>query len=232
MAPLLSFTAEEAWKVFRPAARTIFTEVFPTLPAVPGEHALVEKWTRLRAIRAEVQKKLEELREQGAIGSSLQAEVEIRANADDAALLRSLGDDLRFVLITSQARVETADHRFRDVIAHRSASTLHWCRCRCRPRPSDDLRALYFQPVWQWRATDRRLMDFGRQPSAWQRLLPWLGLAAAVILADQLTKLSVERAFDYGDVRPVTSFFNLVLTYNKGAAFSFLASASGWQGGF
>jgi signal peptidase II len=75
-------------------------------------------------------------------------------------------------------------------------------------------------------------MDFGRRPSVWQRLLPWLGLAAAVILADQLTKLSVERAFDYGDVRPVTSFFNLVLTYNKGAAFSFLASASGWQGGF
>jgi isoleucyl-tRNA synthetase len=109
MAPLISFTAEEAWKVFRPAARTIFTETFPVLTAVPGEHALVEKWTRLRAIRAEVQKKLEELREQGAIGSSLQAEVEIRANADDAALLRSLGDDLRFVLITSQARVAEAD---------------------------------------------------------------------------------------------------------------------------
>jgi isoleucyl-tRNA synthetase len=109
MAPLLSFTAEEAWKVFRPGARTIFTEVFPVLPAVPGEHALVEKWTRLRAIRAEVQKKLEELREQGAIGSSLQAEVEIQASADDAALLRSLGDDLRFVLITSQARVAEAD---------------------------------------------------------------------------------------------------------------------------
>jgi isoleucyl-tRNA synthetase len=109
MAPLLSFTAEEAWKIFRPSARTIFAEVFPALPAVPDEHALVEKWTRLRAIRAEVQKKLEELRERGAIGSSLQAEVEIRAGSDDAALLRSLGDDLRFVLITSQAKVAEGD---------------------------------------------------------------------------------------------------------------------------
>jgi isoleucyl-tRNA synthetase len=109
MAPLLSFTAEEAWKVFKSRPGTIFTETFASRSAVPDEHALVEKWTRLRAIRAEVQKKLEELREQGAIGSSLQAEVEIRASADDAALLRSLGDDLRFVLITSQARVTAAD---------------------------------------------------------------------------------------------------------------------------
>jgi isoleucyl-tRNA synthetase len=66
----------------------------------------VERWTALRAIRADVQKRLEELRERGAIGSSLQAEVEIRATGPRAALLQSLGDDLRFVLITSQARVE------------------------------------------------------------------------------------------------------------------------------
>jgi signal peptidase II len=75
-------------------------------------------------------------------------------------------------------------------------------------------------------------MELARRVPVWQRLLPWIGLAAAVVLADQLTKLAVERAFDYGDVRAVTSFFNLVLTYNKGAAFSFLASASGWQGAF
>jgi len=62
-----------------------------------------------------------------------------------------------------------------------------------------------------------------------RRMLPWLALAAAIVLIDQLTKVAIERAFDYGDVRPVTGFFNLVLTYNKGAAFSFLASASGWQ---
>jgi signal peptidase II len=60
-------------------------------------------------------------------------------------------------------------------------------------------------------------------------MLPWVALASVIVLVDQLTKLAIERAFDYGDVEPVTSFFNLVLTYNKGAAFSFLASASGWQ---
>ncbi|MDH5207941.1 MAG: isoleucine--tRNA ligase [Burkholderiaceae bacterium] len=107
MAPMLSFTAEEAWKVFKArTGGTIFTETFATLPEVPGEAGLVERWTALRAIRADVQKRLEELRERGAIGSSLQAEVEIRATGPRAALLQSLGDDLRFVLITSQARVE------------------------------------------------------------------------------------------------------------------------------
>lgn len=68
--------------------------------------------------------------------------------------------------------------------------------------------------------------------NAWRRLLPWVALAAAIVLVDQLTKIAVERAFEYGDVKPVTAFFNLVLTYNKGAAFSFLASASGWQAHF
>ena len=62
-----------------------------------------------------------------------------------------------------------------------------------------------------------------------RRMLPWVALAAAIVLIDQLTKIAIERAFDYGDVHPVTGFFNLVLTYNRGAAFSFLASASGWQ---
>jgi len=66
----------------------------------------------------------------------------------------------------------------------------------------------------------------------WQRLAPWLGLASVVVLADQLTKIVIERKFDFGEVHPVTGFFNLVLTYNKGAAFSFLANASGWQARF
>jgi len=65
-----------------------------------------------------------------------------------------------------------------------------------------------------------------------RRMLPWVALAAVIVLIDQLTKIAIERAFDYGDVHPITGFFNLVLTYNKGAAFSFLASASGWQAHF
>jgi len=74
-------------------------------------------------------------------------------------------------------------------------------------------------------------MSFDRD-SWFQRMLPWLALALLVLLLDQLTKIVIERAFSFGDVRPVTSFFNLVLTYNKGAAFSFLANAGGWQDEF
>ena len=60
-------------------------------------------------------------------------------------------------------------------------------------------------------------------------LTPWLGIAAIVILLDQITKITVERLFVYGEERVVTSFFNLVLAYNRGAAFSFLSNESGWQ---
>jgi signal peptidase II len=62
-----------------------------------------------------------------------------------------------------------------------------------------------------------------------RRIAPWLGLAAAVTLADQVTKLWVLARFAPGESLPVTFFFDLVLVYNKGAAFSFLAKADGWQ---
>ena len=60
-------------------------------------------------------------------------------------------------------------------------------------------------------------------------LLPWLGIAAIIVLADQLTKIVIQRMLAYGEEQPVTSFFNLVLAYNRGAAFSFLAGEGGWQ---
>jgi signal peptidase II len=65
-----------------------------------------------------------------------------------------------------------------------------------------------------------------------QRMLPWLGMALFVVLVDQATKLAISRSFTVGESRPITSFFSLVLAFNKGAAFSFLANASGWQGRF
>jgi signal peptidase II len=71
-----------------------------------------------------------------------------------------------------------------------------------------------------------------RGMSSWRRVVPWVAIAALVVLIDQATKALIERAFEYGDVKPLTGFFSLVLTYNKGAAFSFLASASGWQAHF
>ena len=60
-------------------------------------------------------------------------------------------------------------------------------------------------------------------------LLPWLGIAAIVILLDQLTKITIARLFVFGEEKVITSFFNLVLAYNKGAAFGFLNSQPGWQ---
>lgn len=60
-------------------------------------------------------------------------------------------------------------------------------------------------------------------------LLPWLGIALIVVLADQFTKALILGEFQYGDSRHVTSFFNLVRVHNTGAAFSFLAGAAGWQ---
>ncbi len=57
----------------------------------------------------------------------------------------------------------------------------------------------------------------------------WLALAFGILLADQLTKYAVLQHFATGRAIEVTSFFNLVLVYNAGAAFSFLSDASGWQ---
>jgi signal peptidase II len=61
--------------------------------------------------------------------------------------------------------------------------------------------------------------------SAWR----WFAVAAAVVLADQLTKAMVLSRFVLGERLEVTGFFNMVLVYNKGAAFSFLSDAAGWQ---
>jgi len=61
--------------------------------------------------------------------------------------------------------------------------------------------------------------------SAWR----WFTLAAAVVAADQVSKAMVLGRFALGERREVNGFFNMVLVYNKGAAFSFLSDAPGWQ---
>jgi isoleucyl-tRNA synthetase len=106
MAPFLSFTAEEAWKVFG-ASESIFIETYSNLGA-PDE-ALLVKWSRIRDIRAAVNKDIEALRTEGKVGSSLQAQVALQVNADDHALLASLGDDLKFVFITSAIELIAGD---------------------------------------------------------------------------------------------------------------------------
>lgn len=60
-------------------------------------------------------------------------------------------------------------------------------------------------------------------------MLPWLGLALLILIADQFTKVLILGYYRLGDSTYVTSFFNVVRVHNTGAAFSFLAEASGWQ---
>jgi isoleucyl-tRNA synthetase len=98
MAPFLSFTAEEAWATFG-ASESIFLETYADFK--PQNDVLLAKWTRIREIRDAVNKDIETLRADGKVGSSLQAEVTLEVNADDHALLQSLGEDLKFVFITS-----------------------------------------------------------------------------------------------------------------------------------
>ena len=70
------------------------------------------------------------------------------------------------------------------------------------------------------------LMGPGSSP---QGMLPWLGLALIILIADQFTKVLILGYYKFGDTTVVTSFFNIVRAHNTGAAFSFLAAASGWQ---
>ena len=60
-------------------------------------------------------------------------------------------------------------------------------------------------------------------------MLPWLGLALLILIADQFTKILIVGSYRLGDSTYITSFFNIVRAHNTGAAFSFLAGASGWQ---
>ena len=104
MAPFLSFTAEEAFRVLvRNDQATIFTQLYHELPPVAGHEALLAKWARIRAARTDVLKSIEVMRESGRLGSSLQAEIDVYAAGERHAALATLGEELRFVTITSRA---------------------------------------------------------------------------------------------------------------------------------
>ncbi len=134
IAPVLSFTAEEAWAIFTntsgaaSAQQTIFTETYVRLPTLAQHDELIAKWSRLREARGEVLRELEVLRANGQIGSSLQAEVDLEAGGQLADDLASLQDDLKFLLITSAATIKRTDHPTLKVSA--AASTHRKCE-RC-----------------------------------------------------------------------------------------------------
>jgi isoleucyl-tRNA synthetase len=134
MAPILSFTAEEAWPIFAPAAcaahgETIFTQTWHQWPQVADGPALLDKWERIRAVRARVLRQLETVRTDGKIGSSLQATVTLAISGADHDLLASLGEDLRFVLITSGASLTRADGEAAESIGVSASADAKCERC-------------------------------------------------------------------------------------------------------
>lgn len=113
VAPILCFTADEAWNVLVDSEEeSTLYHIWHEFPAQAAEReaALAAKWQAIRELRAQVNKQIEELRSAEQLGSSLQAEIEIEA--DDVLLpwLHSLGDELKFVLIVSKASVKQGEH--------------------------------------------------------------------------------------------------------------------------
>jgi isoleucyl-tRNA synthetase len=106
MAPILSFTAEELWQVLTGKEDdSVLFHTWHELPRPADGAALLAKWERLRELRDPVRKSIEALRADGKVGSSLQAEVELRAEGEDYEILSSLGAELKYLLLTSAARV-------------------------------------------------------------------------------------------------------------------------------
>ncbi|MBC5765296.1 isoleucine--tRNA ligase [Ramlibacter albus] len=135
MAPFLSFTAEEAWKVFG-SSDSIFFEEYAEIGS--PDTGLIAKWNRIREIRDIANKEIEAVREKGLVGSSLQANLVVTADSNDHALLQGLGEDLKFVFITSAVALVKGD------------------ALSVQALPSQDTKC---ERCWHWRP------DVGRDPA-------------------------------------------------------------------
>jgi len=127
LAPILSFTAEEIWS-YLPGSRekSVFHAVWHRFPAVPSSAI---DWDALLALRADVARELERLREAGEIGAPLEAEVEVRCAGATYQRLNALGSELRFFLITSSAKVIEAGEGDAYVIDVRATNAPKCVRC-------------------------------------------------------------------------------------------------------
>lgn len=107
MAPVMSFTAQEIWEALPgQSSPYVFTDVwYPGFANLPAGKFSDTFWQQLLEVRDEVNKVLEAARREEKLGASLQAEVTLFAGAELAQALSQLGDELRFVLITSTAKV-------------------------------------------------------------------------------------------------------------------------------
>jgi isoleucyl-tRNA synthetase len=122
IAPVLCFTAEEVWQELETQAgrqawdrASVHTEQFPEPLEVAEDAALLQRWDRLMRLREEVNKALEQARSDGQIGGSLQARLIVdTSDRDTLDFLKSFGDDLRFLFITSEVAFGAAgDGAFR-----------------------------------------------------------------------------------------------------------------------
>lgn len=140
LAPILSFTAEEAWQELANSAlkertdinrTTVFAELYHLNYPCSDIRPLLNKWARIRKIRSEVLRELEKIRAEGKIGSSLQAEIDLYVPEPDYCLLESLGKDLRFVFLVSVSTLYQSASDFR-IEVRRSQNRKcercwHWC---------------------------------------------------------------------------------------------------------
>jgi isoleucyl-tRNA synthetase len=112
LAPILSFTAEEMWR-YLPGkhSESVFLETWHALPEVPRADI---DWAALIELRGNVLRELEKLRVAGTIGAPLEAEVDVYATPATFQKFNALGDELRFLFITSAARV----HRVESAPSH------------------------------------------------------------------------------------------------------------------
>jgi isoleucyl-tRNA synthetase len=164
MAPFLSFTAEEAWAVLGAAGKTpvdtrasIFMDTY--VPQGAADNALLAKWARIREIRDVVNKDIEALRAEGKVGSSLQANVILEVATQDHALLASLGEDLKFVFITSAVELKAGSEmqvqvkpstavkcercwHYRDDVSHDPAHPTICGRCTSNLYGAGEVRAI------------------------------------------------------------------------------------------
>jgi len=120
LAPILSFTAEEIWRYLPgPRAESVFLGTWHELPQLPASSI---DWPALLALRSDVARELEGLRTAGAIGAPLQAELEVYCTAAQRPRMAALGDELRFLMITSVARVTVVEAAPADAVAATSVT--------------------------------------------------------------------------------------------------------------
>ncbi len=117
LAPVLSFTAEDIWQhIPGKRSESVFLETWYALPETAEPKFSQDEWSTIIAVRESVSKELEGLRASGGIGSALDAEVDLYCDAALLTLLSKLGDELRFVLITSYARVHKLNEKPEDAV--------------------------------------------------------------------------------------------------------------------